>query len=90
MGAIKEPNNFKALKKAKNKPDATITLDYVFGYRAKDCRNNLFYTSSGKILYNAAGKFNYFVLLFNFYIIYSSRSCIRPRNQYTRIFLKAH
>lgn len=36
------------------KPDCTITLEYVYGYRTKDMRNNLYYLKDGKVLYNAA------------------------------------
>ena len=29
-------------------------MNYVFGYRAKDSRNNLHYLKSGEIVYHAA------------------------------------
>lgn len=31
-----------------------LQLDYVYGYRSKDCRNNVKYLKSGSIVYNAA------------------------------------
>ena len=31
-----------------------LELEYIHGYRAKDCRNNVFYLKTGKILYSAA------------------------------------
>jgi microtubule-associated protein-like 6 len=31
-----------------------MTLDYVYGYRVKDCRNNCFLLNGGSVLYNAA------------------------------------
>ena len=36
-------------------PDASIELDYIYGYRCHDVRNNLRYTIEGKIVYHAAG-----------------------------------
>ena len=60
LGAMKPPTNFdkefdrKALKKQKKPPQASLELEYVHGYRAKDTRNNLKYLESGKALYHAA------------------------------------
>jgi hypothetical protein len=61
MGAIKngEPTDFKKTfgieaKKLNKKPEATLELEYCFGYRAKDSRNNLRYLKNGKIAYHAA------------------------------------
>lgn len=31
-----------------------LQLDFVYGYRAKDCRNNVRYLKNGSIVYNAA------------------------------------
>ena len=36
------------------RPDASIDLEYIYGYRSHDVRNNLRYTSEGKIVYHAA------------------------------------
>ncbi len=41
LGAIKEPTDFKPLRFPDEKPNVTLTLEYVYGYRAKDCRNNI-------------------------------------------------
>ena len=35
-------------------PNASLEIDYVYGYRVKDCRNNLRYLSTGEIVYNVA------------------------------------
>ena len=37
------------------RPDASIELDYIYGYRCHDARSNLKYTQEGKIVYHAAG-----------------------------------
>lgn len=31
-----------------------LTLEYVHGYRHKDCRNNVKYAKNGNIIYNTA------------------------------------
>jgi len=55
LGAIKEPSGYGDPPKGFDKaPKATPVLQHVFGYRAKDCRNNCFYNKEGKIIYNAA------------------------------------
>jgi len=38
-----------------SKPKVSPVLDYVFGVREKDVRNNVRYTSKGKIVYHTAG-----------------------------------
>ena len=35
-------------------PDASLQLEWVHGYRALDCRNNIRYTAEGCIVYHAA------------------------------------
>ena len=52
LGALKAPT--KPVQGDKSKPKAKLELDYVHGYRAKDCRNNLRYLKNGKIVYHAA------------------------------------
>ena len=32
-------------------PEETLTVEWVFGYRGKDCRNNLHVMSTGEICY---------------------------------------
>lgn len=52
---IRQPKSF--FKPALNStlaPKLNLNLEYVFGYRATDCRNNIKYLSEGKIYYNAA------------------------------------
>jgi len=41
LGAIKEPTGFVKPRNFNAPPNASLELDYVFGYRAKDCRNNV-------------------------------------------------
>ena len=55
MGAIRngKPTDFKPPKDNKA-PKATLELEYCYGYRVKDTRNNLRYLKSGKIAYHAA------------------------------------
>lgn len=37
------------------RPDASLELEYVYGYRCHDARGNLRYTQSGCVAYHAAG-----------------------------------
>lgn len=53
LGAIKEPS-YEYPAQTINPPKAKISLQYVFGYRTKDCRQNLFYVDKSTILYHAA------------------------------------
>ena len=44
MGAIRPPSNFNRPPRNQNSaPNTHLTLEHVHGYRAKDCRNNLYY-----------------------------------------------
>jgi len=53
QGALKEPTQPPAWKNAA--PGVTLTLEYVYGYRSFDSRQNLFYTSNPeKVVYMAA------------------------------------
>ena len=54
VGAIVEPAEFKPSKGGDEVPDCNLDLEWVHGYRAQDCRQNLFYVASGKIVYPAA------------------------------------
>jgi hypothetical protein len=55
LGSIRPPSGFiKPPLNFNKKPNARIEIDYVYGYRVKDCRNNLRYLKSGEIVYNAA------------------------------------
>ncbi|XP_038164227.1 echinoderm microtubule-associated protein-like 6 isoform X3 [Cyprinodon tularosa] len=42
-----------SLKRQKG-PDQGLRLQFVHGYRGYDCRNNLFYTQSGEVVYHVA------------------------------------
>lgn len=39
----------------KTAPSCQLRLEWVYGYRGHQCRNNLFYTSDKEIVYFAAG-----------------------------------
>ena len=39
----------------KTAPDSQLRLDWVYGYRGHQCRNNLYYTSTGEVVYFVAG-----------------------------------
>lgn len=55
IGALKPPSSFvKAPRNQKQPPAVTMNLDFVHGYRAKDCRNNLRYLPDGRMIYHAA------------------------------------
>lgn len=55
MGAIKEPSNYYKDPLNQNKsPLIELTLEYVHGYRSKECRNNVKYLKGGLIVFNAA------------------------------------
>lgn len=49
MGVINnsQPDGYKPSKRDGAAPDATLDLEYVYGFRSHDCRNNLRYTASG-------------------------------------------
>lgn len=36
-------------------PSAQLRLEWVYGYRGHQCRNNLFYTASKEVVYFVAG-----------------------------------
>jgi hypothetical protein len=47
------PSKNKNLGAKTGLPDESLILEHVYGYRTRDCRNNLFYTKSGKIVFPA-------------------------------------
>lgn len=57
LGVIKNsvPSNYKPSKNTSYDPDANLDLEYVFGYRCHDTRNNLRYSSDSKLVYHTAG-----------------------------------
>ena len=53
VGAIKEPT-YPYPKQTSNAPNADIILEYVHGYRTKDCRQNLYFNDDKTLIYHAA------------------------------------
>jgi hypothetical protein len=55
LGAIKPPSEpyFKDQKQSEE-PPINLSLEYIYGYRTKDQRNNLRWLSDTKVVYNAA------------------------------------
>ncbi|CAH8566869.1 unnamed protein product [Dicrocoelium dendriticum] len=49
--ALMENFDLKALQPA---PDQTLKLEWVYGYRGRDCRNNLYYLPTGELIYFVA------------------------------------
>lgn len=39
----------------KTPPSTQLRLDWVYGYRGHQCRNNLFYTANKEVVYFVAG-----------------------------------
>ena len=39
----------------KSAPECQLRLEWVYGYRGHQCRNNLHYTASGEVVYFVAG-----------------------------------
>lgn len=50
-----KPDDYRPSKRDSEAPDATLSLDYVHGFRCHDVRNNLRYTPDGKFVYICAG-----------------------------------
>ncbi|XP_048456030.1 echinoderm microtubule-associated protein-like 5 [Rhincodon typus] len=50
----KEKRQAATSKKREKPPDSSVRLHFVHGYRGYDCRNNLFYTQTGEIVYHVA------------------------------------
>ena len=48
------PKNFKPSKTDEEPPDATLELEFVYGYKSCNVRNNLRYTRTGRIVYHTA------------------------------------
>ncbi|KAJ8308865.1 hypothetical protein KUTeg_013739 [Tegillarca granosa] len=43
------------VSKIANAPEEKLRLEWVYGYRGRDCRNNLYYLPTGEIIYFIAG-----------------------------------
>ena len=52
IGAVFEPSVHN--EPNPDKPDETYKLEYVFGYRAEDSRNNVYYNAEGNVVYMTA------------------------------------
>ena len=57
VGVVKNsiPSDYKPSARDGAMPEAELDLEYVFGYRSHDVRNNLRYTKDGRLVYHAAG-----------------------------------
>ena len=53
--AASVPSSYRPSPRDGDAPDASLLLEHIYGYRCHDARNNLRYTSTGKIVYHAAG-----------------------------------
>eukprot|EP00727_Mastigamoeba_balamuthi_P005313 m51a1_g14780 hypothetical protein (1397) ;mRNA; r:446353-450955 len=53
LGAIFPPTNAPTIPV--EKPAASVALDFVYGYRGHDARENLHFLANGEIVYSAAG-----------------------------------
>ena len=51
-GAIKKPSRPQAVDKTP--PDVSLEIEYVYGYRCHDVRQNIYYTATGEIVFMAA------------------------------------
>ena len=49
------PLSYQPSPLCRERPEAGLHLEYVYGYRCHDSRNNLAYTCEGKVIYHAAG-----------------------------------
>ncbi|XP_075781606.1 echinoderm microtubule-associated protein-like 6 isoform X3 [Pelodiscus sinensis] len=50
----KEKNHSVPFLKRERAPEDSLKLQFVHGYRGYDCRNNLFYTQTGEVVYHIA------------------------------------
>ncbi|KAK1171259.1 echinoderm microtubule-associated protein-like 6 isoform X3 [Acipenser oxyrinchus oxyrinchus] len=50
----KEKNQLVSSLKRERAPEESLKLQFVHGYRGYDCRNNLFYTQAGEVVYHIA------------------------------------
>lgn len=49
------PSWYRPSKRDSEAPTASLELDYIYGIRCHDVRNNLHYNGEGKLTYNCAG-----------------------------------
>ncbi|XP_054543716.1 echinoderm microtubule-associated protein-like 6 [Talpa occidentalis] len=50
----KEKNHAVPFLKREKAPEDSLKLQFIHGYRGYDCRNNLFYTQAGEVVYHIA------------------------------------
>lgn len=50
-----QPGNFQKSNIDGNAPDASLELEYAYGFRSRDVRNNLRYNADGEFVYHCAG-----------------------------------
>ncbi|KAF4802612.1 hypothetical protein TURU_023792 [Turdus rufiventris] len=50
----KEKNHSVPFLKRERAPEDSLKLQFIHGYRGYDCRNNLFYTQAGEVVYHIA------------------------------------
>lgn len=49
-----QPSEFKPKSSDSNPPEANLQLDYIYGYRCHDCRNNLKFGPQNEVIYHTA------------------------------------
>ncbi len=54
LGAIFPPTGYKHKKDSDEVPDTSLALDWIHGYSAQEGRDNVFFSSSGEIVFFAA------------------------------------
>jgi microtubule-associated protein-like 6 len=52
IGQVAEPDNHNEVNT--EQPDTTYTLQYVYGYRSEDSRQNVYFNNAGKVTYMTA------------------------------------
>jgi microtubule-associated protein-like 6 len=51
----KAPSGYQKEGDVGNPPNSSLELEYIYGYRCHDTRNNLRYDNKGRITYHCAG-----------------------------------
>jgi len=49
-----QPSGYRPSKRDGEAPDCDLELEFVYGYRCHDTRNNVGYTVDGKLVFHAA------------------------------------
>jgi len=52
IGAVKEPDNHPEVNK--DVPDESYALEYAYGYRCSDSRQNVYFNANGQVTYMTA------------------------------------